>query len=109
MPRDNAISKQMREMREFDEIGPRIRGEMRAWALTFLGRVPGPDEKVLDLLAEAADRAQQAESKECVQCGGDGRMSGICIDGSCADQDDPDCGDCSRICEICGGSGAVTR
>lgn len=52
----DAISKQMREMLEYDEIGPRIRGEMRAWALTFLGRVPGPDEKVLDLLAEAAAR-----------------------------------------------------
>lgn len=32
---------------------------------------------------------------ECWQCGGEGRVAGTCIDGCCAEQDDP-------YCEYCG-------
>lgn len=38
---------------------------------------------------------------ECWQCGGEGRVAGTCIDGCCAEQDDPDCEYCSRHCDVC--------
>lgn len=34
-------------------------------------------------------------------CGGEGRVAGTCIDGCCAEQDDPDCPYCSHRCEFC--------
>jgi hypothetical protein len=38
---------------------------------------------------------------ECWQCGGEGRVAGTCIDGCCAEQDDPYCEYCSRRCDVC--------
>lgn len=45
---------------------------------------------------------------ECWNCGGEGRVAGICIDGACLEQDDPYCEYCSHRCDVCGGSGAIT-
>lgn len=42
----------------------------------------------------------------CWQCGGEGRIAGVCIDGACLDQDDPDCEFCSSVCDVCDGDGA---
>lgn len=41
------------------------------------------------------------EDGECPQCHDEGRIAGTCIDGCCAEQDDPDCPYCSRRCDIC--------
>lgn len=38
---------------------------------------------------------------ECQYCGGEGRVAGTCIDGCCAEQDDPYCEYCSHVCEFC--------
>lgn len=38
---------------------------------------------------------------ECQHCGGEGRVAGTCIDGCCAEQDDPYCEYCSHRCEFC--------
>lgn len=41
------------------------------------------------------------EDGECWQCGGEGRVAGTCIDGCCAEQDDPYCEWCSHRCDVC--------
>lgn len=38
---------------------------------------------------------------ECWKCGGEGRVAGTCIDGCCAEQDDPYCEYCSHRCDVC--------
>lgn len=39
--------------------------------------------------------------EECPNCGGEGRVAGTCIDGCCAEQDDPYCEYCSHRCDWC--------
>lgn len=47
------------------------------------------------------DYDEDLDGDECWQCGGEGRVAGTCIDGCCAEQDDPYCEYCSRRCDIC--------
>ena len=47
------------------------------------------------------------DEPECWNCGGEGRVAGTCIDGCCADQDDPYCEYCSRRCDVCNGKGHI--
>lgn len=47
------------------------------------------------------------DHEECWNCGGEGRVAGVCIDGCCAEQDDPWCDYCSHRCEVCLGTGVI--
>lgn len=42
-----------------------------------------------------------SDDGECQHCGGEGRVAGTCIDGCCAEQDDPYCEYCSHRCWFC--------
>jgi len=55
--------------------------------------------------AQIDDLMFDASDGECSNCGGEGRVAGTCIDGCCAEQDDPDCEFCSHRCDVCGGKG----
>ena len=56
-PLANAIAERRRILDEFNSIPARVRADIREACIAFLGRVPGSDEKVFDLIAEADARA----------------------------------------------------
>lgn len=62
--RDRMLAK-MRSIEEFNSIGDRVRADMREACFAFLGRVPGPDEKIVDLIAEAQARDANTYCNKC--------------------------------------------
>lgn len=51
-------------------------------------------------MSDMHDYDDHLDDDECWNCGGEGRVND-CIDGCCAEQDDPYCEYCSKRCDVC--------